>query len=100
LTGGCNTHAFVQAVNAQGLCGASDWRMPTRSELMSIVDNGRSNPAIDSEYFPNTPSWWYWSSSPYANGSSAAWNVGFYNGRVNWHGEGSSYHVRLVRAGQ
>ena len=101
LTGGCNTHAFVQAVNDQGLCGASDWRMPTRSELMSIVHNGRFNPAIDSEYFPNTLyNRVYWSSSPKAGWTATVWGVDFNRGgfghrfKTNWR------YVRLVRVGR
>ena len=33
----CNTYAFTNAVNKQGLCGANDWRMPTRDELQGLV---------------------------------------------------------------
>lgn len=98
----CDTHAFVQAVNQEGLCGASDWRMPTRRELMSIVHNGRYNPAIDTDYFPNTPSIWFWSSSPYASHSNSAWYVYFGYGFVydfpKWGYD--ILTVRLVRAGQ
>ncbi len=96
----CDTHAFVQAVNNQGLCGASDWRMPTRKELLSIVHNGRIIPAIDTAYFPNTPSVWFWSSSPNADGSAYAWNVYFYYGHVNGFYKDYGRRVRLVRAGQ
>ena len=50
----CNTSAFVAAVNAQGLCGANDWRMPTPQELQGIVHYGSYSPVIDPGYFPNT----------------------------------------------
>ncbi len=96
----CDTHAFVQAVNSQGLCGANDWRMPTRLELMGIVNNGQVDPAITTSYFPNTPSVWFWSSSPYAGNSSNAWLVYFGNGDVLNDSKGNSLQVRLVRAGQ
>lgn len=32
----CNTHAFVQAVNKQKLCGYSDWRLPNHEELTNL----------------------------------------------------------------
>ncbi|WP_295582465.1 hypothetical protein [uncultured Lamprocystis sp.] len=32
----CDTDGFVRAVNAQGLCGARDWRLPANVELLSI----------------------------------------------------------------
>ncbi|WP_200874647.1 DUF1566 domain-containing protein [Vibrio cholerae] len=96
----CDTHAFVQAVNSQGLCGANDWRMPSRWELMSIVDNGQVNPAIYTAYFPNTPSVWFWSSSAYAGNSSSAWFVDFGVGYVVNGSKANAGQVRLVRAGQ
>lgn len=34
----CDTEAFVAAVNAERLCGFSDWRLPSKDELGSIVD--------------------------------------------------------------
>lgn len=32
------------------------WRLPTRMELLSIVDYSRASPAINTQVFPNTPS--------------------------------------------
>lgn len=97
----CDTQAFVNAVNSQGLCGASDWRLPSVNELFSIVHNGRIEPAIDQAYFPHTPQYgWYWSSSLYADGSNYAWGVGFNLGYVGYGGKSHYSHVRLVRAGQ
>lgn len=98
--GRCDTEKYVADVNATNLCGHTDWRMPTIKELEGIADLGRSNPAIDLTYFPNTPSSVVWSGSPYASLSSYAWFVDFSVG--NAYGGYRSYdlHVRLVRAGQ
>ncbi len=41
----------------------NDWRLPTILELQTIVDNGKATPAIDTAYFPNTPSANFWTSS-------------------------------------
>ena len=54
--GTCDTDQYTKAVNAVGLCGKKDWRLPTRSELLNIVDSGRPAPAIDPGFFPNTGS--------------------------------------------
>jgi hypothetical protein len=43
------------------LGGHDDWRMPTPKELERLVDLGKSNPAIDTAYFPNTSNGLYWS---------------------------------------
>jgi hypothetical protein len=37
------------------LAGHDDWRLPSRIELVSIVDFTRVDPAIDVNAFPNTP---------------------------------------------
>ncbi|MEV3830764.1 MULTISPECIES: Lcl C-terminal domain-containing protein [Aeromonas] len=97
----CDTAAFVNAVNVEGLCGASDWRMPSVTELLSIVHNGRTLPAIDQSYFPHTPLHnVYWSSSPNASGSGHAWGVFFSHGEVTYESKLNYSRVRLVRVGQ
>jgi hypothetical protein len=54
-TGGqCNTEAYVNYVKAQRLCGYTDWRLPTRKELVSIVDFGQFYPSSDPTYFELT----------------------------------------------
>ena len=101
--GRCDTEKFVADVNAgAGLCGATDWRMPTQNELMSIVDYGRVNPAIDPTYFPNTPASHFWSASADASSSlsSFAWHVYFGNGNAFGYFKYAPDQVRLVRAGQ
>jgi len=95
----CDTHAFVQAVNMQGLCGFHDWRLPVRDELGSISDPRKtlSPPTINTTYFPNTRSSEYWSSNDYQFHWDTAWLWSFENGmdRVEW--KSSPRHVRLVR---
>lgn len=96
----CNTEAFVNRVNTAGLCGATDWRMPKKEELRSIVDYGRYNPNIDTNYFPNTRSSSYWSGSPDANviEVDASWFVNFHFGLAGKTYRKSYLHVRLVRS--
>ncbi len=92
-----NADCFVIDVNSQGLCGANDWRMPTIDELLGIVKNGNT-PAIDTTYFPNTPSDYFWSSSPYDYNRSGAWVVNFSDGYSNFYGKNGNFSVRLVRS--
>jgi hypothetical protein len=99
-TGRCDTEKFVADVNAAGLCGASNWRMPAVKELESIADLGRVNPAIDPTYFPNTPASYFWSASAVASYSNYAWYVYFGYGNASSDNKGFTYRVRLVRAGQ
>ncbi len=39
------------------------WRLPTATELLSIVDYNKSNPAIEDTAFPKTESDYYWTST-------------------------------------
>lgn len=50
----CTTAAFRARVNNAGLCGTTDWRLPTRMELYQLTNLNREGPAIDIQYFPNT----------------------------------------------
>jgi hypothetical protein len=99
-TSRCDTQGFVQAVNAQGWCGHRDWRLPAETELLSLADRSRTNPAIDADYFPETGSGFYWSSSPYAGGGDLAWSVFFGAGYGNASAKDYDFSVRLVRSGQ
>jgi Protein of unknown function (DUF1566) len=100
-TGRCDTEKFVADVNSTALCGYTDWRMPTVKELESILHRGRTNPAIEPTYFPNTPSWHFWSGSPVADWNGNAWFVHFVNGYTDASlFRSNGLHVRLVRSGQ
>ena len=83
-----------------GFAGHTDWRLPNKNELASIVEERCWNPAINAAVFPNTPSSWYWSSSPYAYYGYRAWFVLFHLGHVSWDSKDVGLRVRLVRGGQ
>ena len=103
-SGQCNTAAFVAAVNAANLCGASDWRLASLRELKTMVNLDGSNPAIDTTYFPNTntvaPE--FWSASTHVPNPAYAWYVGFNEGGDYDDDEAlKSYgYAGLVRGGQ
>ena len=95
----CNTSNYIAAVNAVGLCGHQDWRLPRIQELQSIAHYGRSNPAIDTSYFPNTVAAGFWSGSTYAKNTAQAWDVFFTSSGVYTDVKNAGYLVRLVRGG-
>lgn len=97
-----NTYTWQGAINyCDGLnyAGQTDWRVPTRKELATLPDYGRSNPAIDTTIFPGTQSSSYWSSSSYVNYTINAWYVYFNYGYVNHRDKTyiSSSYARCVR---
>jgi hypothetical protein len=99
--GRLNWKAAQAAVKQYDLLGQSDWRVPTRVELLTLVDDTRHGPAIDTRFFPECESTWHWTSTPaaYSPGDYAC-VVGFSNGGSNWNDQGYECFVRAVRAGQ
>jgi hypothetical protein len=80
------------------LAGHSDWRLPSRIELVSLLDTTRIQPSIDTQAFPNTPNDWFWTSSPAADDPTAAWYVYFYFGYPKTDERSSKFSVRCVRS--
>jgi len=61
--------------------GYDDWRLPDIHELETIIDYGRSNPAVNAAIFPNTNST-FWSSTVDLTGSNMVFTVNFQFGRI------------------
>jgi formylglycine-generating enzyme required for sulfatase activity len=74
------------------------WRLPTRIELVSLVDFTKADPGptIDTTAFPNTPGDWFWSSSLWDGPAPAAWYVYFAYGYTYYADAASTGAVRCV----
>ena len=79
------------------LAGHDDWRLPSRIELVSILDTIRTQPSIDFEAFPGTASDWFWTSSLAADNPKSAWYVYFYFGYPKTDDMSNQFSVRCVR---
>ena len=71
------------------------WRLPTKKELMWLVDFSRYRPAINTNYF-TVASDRYWSSTTYASSTDHTWYQSFYNGYTGWDDNIRDYYVLCV----
>jgi hypothetical protein len=98
-----NALASVYRNPAVGLCGTSiGWRLPTRRELLSLVHRGTQHPAIDTSYFPNTATSFYWSSDNVNVNTvppTDLWIVSFIDGTSEPRPKTERFAVRFVRSG-
>jgi hypothetical protein len=82
--GGMTWNAAVNFCNsaANGSLPGCGWRLPSVKELQSLVDDSRSNPAIEIKAFPIVDSSEYWTSTV-AKNNAQAWTVAFFYGLSN-----------------
>jgi len=92
----CNTQTYRTIINATGLCGANNWRLPTLEELQSILQVEIQNSAISSTYFLNTQSYTYWTATTESLDQNLAWSIDFAQGLSSSDLKTHAYSVRLV----
>ncbi|MFK5975332.1 MAG: DUF1566 domain-containing protein [Sulfurovum sp.] len=72
------------------------WRLPTRAELIDIIDYGKIDPSIDT-IFQQTVGFFYWSITSQAKFKSNAWRISFNSGYSNYSSKLGKSNVRCVR---
>ena len=79
---------------------ATDWRLPTKNELLSIVDyEDNTGMKIRTAYFLNAKASSYWTSTRYATDPQFAWVTAFNTGYIYFYHRYTAYYVRCVRGG-
>jgi hypothetical protein len=68
--------AAIADMNSAARFGRTDWRMPNRVELRSLVDHGEKRPALPADHpFRQVFSGWHWTSTTAAIAPAYAWYV-------------------------
>jgi len=93
----CDTEKFAEVMNQIGWCGNSDWRLPTRLELQSIVNYSQAIPAVDILFFPHTQNGYYWTTDIDIDDLDSAWMIDFLYGNIYGNLTSIPRAVRLVR---
>ncbi len=101
---------IIDSSNNNNYCGFSDWRLPSKQELMDILDymgpfiwggaHGATYIDPEVQYFDhrdNIPT--FWTSTPSAQDESKAWAINFKSGRPEQLDRTTLLRVVLVRGG-
>lgn len=73
----------IRQMNLDAHCGRTDWRLPNRRELRSIISHGNRNPALPPDHpFNHVFLGWHWTSTSFAKEPAYAWAVHLEGGRM------------------
>ena len=85
---------FIERMNDERRCGRTDWRMPNRREMRSLIDHSARKPALPADHpFHNIFLGWYWTSTTAAIAPRYAWYVHLEGGRMFYGNKDGYYWV-------
>ncbi|WP_326923849.1 Lcl C-terminal domain-containing protein [Desulfonatronum thiodismutans] len=91
---------FVTRMNREHALGFSDWRLPNRRELRSLVSYQAKHPALPQGHpFVNIVLGWHWTSTSAAINPAYAWYVHMEGARMFYGRKDQYYLTWPVRAG-
>ena len=92
----------LQNADNESFSGVSDWRLPNKNELFSIVESRCAEPSINWTIFPNADGSKQWTSTHWYGHDTAlqAIVVFFRNGTIENTNAGNVHAFRLVRGGR
>lgn len=76
----CDTDAYTREINRIGLCDSTLWRVPTFSELETLLDRQYAHPVINQAVFYNTRSASYWSKTQLSYNPNMVMQIDFFDG--------------------
>lgn len=92
---------YVKCLNTTNFLDKSDWRLPNRNELASLVNHGQSNNALwlNTAGFSNVQADSYYSSSIFSDVTWNAWSIGMQDGAVTSTAKMRAINAWPVRSG-
>jgi len=91
---------FIKVLNAANWGGFSDWRVPSKEELDTLVDSKGTKRTINTAYFPNTQLSSYWSSGGERVDFGSSPDYGYGSNRDVSDSKDHGGYVRAVRGGK
>ncbi len=89
---------FIEDMNRETAFGFSDWRLPNRRELRSLMDYETRKPSLPKGHpFQNIFLGWYWTSTTAAINTSYAWYIHMEGARMFYGRKDQMYLVWPVR---
>lgn len=73
------------------------WRLPSVTELQTLIDEAQAAAAFDPTAFPDRPDDYYWTSSYFDGNTRLAWFVSIGMGNTYWLPTSDVYYARCVR---
>lgn len=106
---GCTSDNYEKVINKSALCGFVDWRLPTITELQTLVRYEDDLRGFDTAYFndtdaneasPGNDDFVYLSATPSVDNEASVWCLEAKTRRVKLCNKTDHHHVRLVRGNQ
>ena len=111
-TSNCGLQTYIDDVNSRDFCGGTNWRVPTYTELLGLLDYAKQGEStlLNTDFFPNQPSdtqlstssssfMPYWTSQTAADGTSLsqAYIIDMSSANDLAYPKSNTAFVRLVR---
>jgi hypothetical protein len=90
----CNSKAFIQALNDSRLCQQNTWRVPSESELKTLLVYGDQDLLVNAKFFPNTQLKTYWTVNE--ESANIAIDVPFFYGGSKGADKSFDAYIRAV----
>ncbi|MGB3225408.1 MAG: DUF1566 domain-containing protein [Desulforhopalus sp.] len=85
---------FIEEMNRKAIHGRTDWRMPNRRELRSLVDHSSKKPVLTNGHpFYNVFLGWFWTSTTAVIAPRYAWYIHLEGGRMFYGNKDGYYWV-------